>query len=72
MTSNMMNLYFLEIFQKEMTGFTTYKNELFAGLKKVNGIKLHVITLGCPIKELTHTRKDEVNYYYTKVSHPCL
>lgn len=64
MTSNMMNLYFMEIFQKEMTGFTTYKNELFAGLKKVNGIKLHVITLGSPIKELTHTRKDEVNYYY--------
>lgn len=60
----MKHLYFIEIFHTNRTGFTTYKNELFAGLGRVRNICLNVITLASPTSELVCKKIGAVNQYY--------
>ena len=49
----MYNLYFFEIFHPDMTGFTTYKNELFTGLGELCDAKINVVTLASPVPQLS-------------------
>ena len=40
-----MKIYLVEIYEQAVTGFTTYKHELFSCLQNFHDIKLNIITL---------------------------
>lgn len=59
-----MNIYFIEIFESHVSGFTTYKQELLSLLKNNKSIKLNIISLYCPIDEFYISVNEEVTFFH--------
>ena len=54
-----MKIYLVEIYEQAVTGFTTYKHELFSCLQNFHDIKLNIITLECPVEEFGMSTSDD-------------
>lgn len=47
------NVYIVEMYDKHITGFTTYKHELLRCLNKIDNVIPHIISLRCPTTEFS-------------------
>lgn len=58
------NIYILDVYEEQVTGFTTYKNELFYCLKQIEKIKLHHVIFDSPENTFCIKENDEVCQYF--------